>query len=443
MMGVGLNPHLLEMPQKLFMLISLAIILGVIAGLTPAFYLSSKNILNLFKENLRSNNFQHFPIRKYLIINQFVILIGITTVSYFISKQIDFIENKDMGFQKEGIVYAYSSPENQNVFQQKLRQIPDINTVGNGSSFGITTFNKMTYKLANKTDIFDDAQQLYLDYEALKAYQLKTTLDKKSIETTEKKPVLTIINRTAAEKLAKVQQTSVDKIIGTTVITEPEYVAQNGQVGTPFTIAGIFEDIHLFSLHEKIEPYFITISENVRIDGCTIIAYNPSQTAQVLAKIQGIYNELKEPFPLELTFLSDNIAAIHQTDSRTANLLFYFNIIAVLLASIGIIGITLFMVVVRTKEIGIRKILGASPLIIIYSLVREYIYFIGIALLIGYPIAYYGVHKWLSNFAYRIDIQHIMFLVIGVAIFMVTAVLVGVVAYKAALANPVKSLRTE
>ena len=443
MMGVGLNSSVFEVPQMILLLVTLAVVIGFLAGLMPALYLSSKNVLALFKENLRSNHYQYFPIRKYLIINQFVILIGITATSYFVLKQMNFIENKDTGFQKEGILYAYTSPQNLDVFQQKLRQMPEIKVVGNGSSFGINTFNKMTYKLPNKSDVFDDAQQLYLDYEAIKAYQLKTTLDKTSIETTEKKPVITLINRTAAEKLAKIQQVSVDKVIGTTIITEPEYVAENGQAGIPFVVGGIFEDIHLFSLHEKIEPYFITISQKVRLDGRSIIAYDPAQTAQVLEKINTVYKELNEPFPLETTFLNDNIAALYKKDKQTAALLFYFNIIAILLASIGIIGITLFMVVARVREIGIRKILGASAFSIIKSTVREYIYFVGIALLISYPIAYYGIHKWLSNFAYRIDVQHFTFIIIGFSAFLMTALIVGIIAYRAAVANPVKSLRTE
>ena len=101
------------------------------------------------------------------------------------------------------------------------------------------------------------------------------------------------------------------------------------------------------------------------------------------------------------------------------------------------------MVVARVREIGIRKILGASAFSIIKSTVREYIYFVGIALLISYPIAYYGIHKWLSNFAYRIDVQHFTFIIIGFLAFLMTALIVGIIAYRAAVANPVKSLRSE
>ena len=438
LMDVSISSNLYHEPKILLMLVLLGFVIGFLASITPALYLSSKDAVSLLKEDLRGNRFQTFSVRKYLIISQFVILICISSTSYFISKQINFIKNKDLGFRKEGVLYAYSSEKNQSVFQQKLRQIPEIKNVGNGSTFGIMPFNKLTYKLDKNDQIFGDAQQLYLDYEALKAYDLKTTL-------TQNQPTQNglLINRTAAEKFAKIKGVSVDKIIGSTIITEPEYVAENGQIGFPTTITGIYEDINLFSLHEKIESYFITISPNLRMDGRTIVAYNINNTAKVVEKIKAIYKELNEPFPLELTFLSENLESLHKQDQQTANLLFYFNIIAVLLASLGIIGITIFLIVARTKEIGIRKVLGASEFSIVKSAVSEYVYFIGLALAISTPIAMYVINKWLSNFAYRIEIQYIAFLVIGIITFLSTSLIVGTIAYKAALVNPVKSLRTE
>ena len=439
LMDVSINSNLYQEPKILVILVVLAFIIGVLASITPAIYLSWKDAVNLLKENLRGNRFQTFSIRKYLVISQFIILICITSTSYFISKQIDFIKNKDLGFQKEGVIYAYSSEKNQNLFQQKLREVSEIKNVGNGSTFGIMPFNKLTYKLDKNNQIFGDAQQLYLDYEALKAYNLKTTLNKNQF--TNQNGL--IINRTAAEKFAKIKGVSVDKIIGSTIITEPEYVAENGQIGFPATITGIYEDINLFSLHEKIESYFITISPNLRMDGRSIIAYDPKNTAKVVEKINAIYKDLNESIPLELTFLSENLDILHKQDQQTANLLFYFNIIAVLLASLGIMGITIFLIVARTKEIGIRKVLGASEFSIVKSAVSEYVFFIGLALAISTPIAIYIIKEWLSNFAYRIDIQYIVFLIIGIFTFLLTAIIVGTIAYKAALVNPVKSLRTE
>ncbi len=443
LMGVSISASIMANTQTMLVILTLAILLGLLASLTPAIFLAKRDALTLFKENLRANRFQNFSIRKYLIVSQFVILISISSISYFVLKQIDFVENKDVGFQKEGILYAYTSPENQDFFQEQLRQMPIIKNVGNGSSFGIESFNKLTYKLQETETVFDDAQQLYLDGNALEIYDVKMILGSSVPDNANEGTRTTIINRTAAEKFAKVKNVSIDELIGTTVIREPEYTSQDGRVGFPFVITGVFEDINVFSLREKLEPYFITISAGVRMDGVSIISYNPDESQEVIAQITALHNRLDEPYPLELEFLSENMIDLYQQDRQTANLVFWLNIVAVILAILGIVGITLFLIIARTKEIGIRKVLGASELAIIKSTVREYVFFIGVALLISWPIAWFASNEWLSNFAYKIEIQHLIFIVIGMLTFLVTALIVGTVSLKAARVNPAKSLRTE
>ncbi len=438
LMGVNLSASLWQNPQTFLLIVGLAIVLGVLASIAPALFLSTKNALSLFNQKLKDNRFEHFYIRKYLIVSQFVILISITSVSYFVIQQMDFIENKDVGYKKEGVLYAYTSSEKQNIFQERLRQVPWIDHVGNGSSFGIGTFNQTTYKLKGIEEVFDDANQLYLDYEALKAYGIETSIG--SVEATGRK---TIINRTAAEKFANVKNVSVEELIGTTVITEPEYTSEEGQVGFPFVIDGIFEDVNIFSLREQVEPYFITLSPNVRMAGVSIISFDSEKTDLVTDKIASVYESIRDVLPLEIEFLSQNISSLYTQDKQTVNLIFWMNILAIVLAAMGIIGITVFLVIARTKEIGIRKVLGASEFHIIKSSVREYVLYITIALLISWPIAYYGSKQWLSNFAYRIEIQHLAFLIVGLAAFLGTSILVGTVALNAAKKNPVKSLRTE
>ncbi len=438
LMGVALSDRLWENPSTFALLIVLAVVLGVLASIAPAIFLSSKTALSLFNQRLKDNRFEHFSIRKYLVVSQFVILISITSVSYFVIKQMDFIENKDIGFKKEGILYAYTSSEKQNIFQERLRQIPDIEHVGNGSSFGIGTFNKMTYKLQGINDVFDDANQLYLDYEALKAYGIKTNLDLNDVTSR-----TTIINRTAAEKFAKVKNISMEELIGTSITTEPEYTSEDGQVGFPFVIGGIFEDVNIFSLREKIEPYFIVISSNVRMGGRSIISFNSANSSSVLNQIKSVYESIDETIPLEMEFLSQNISNLYTKDKQTVNLIFWMNILAIILAAMGIIGITVFLVIAKTKEIGIKKILGASEFHIIKSNIKEYVFFVAIALLISWPIALYISETWLSNFAYKINISQFIFVIVGLLTFVGTAMIVGAVSLKAAKANPVKSLRTE
>ena len=438
LMDVGLDSNLVANPKTLIMLASLAMLLGLLASIAPAIFLSSKDTLSLFKENLRDNRFQHFSIRKYLVVSQFVILISITSISYFIMRQMDYIENKDVGFKKEGILYAYTSPEKQDAFQERLKQVPGINHVGNGSSFGIGTFNQVTYKLQGVEEVLDDANQLYLDDGALRAYGIQTTFDAGNFNGR-----ATLINRTAAQKFAKLKEVTPESLIGTVVITEPEYISEDGQVGFPFEIAGIFEDINVFSLREQVAPYFITLSPKVRMNGRTIISYDTDNTDGVVQQIQRIHDELDEVFPLETEFLSENMRELYVQDQQAAKLIYWMNVLAVLLAAMGIIGITIFLVMARTKEIGIRRVLGANGFHIVKSTVKEYVFFIAVAMFISWPIALYASNRWLSNFAYRVEVHHIIFLLVGLLTFLGTALLVGMVTLKASMANPAKSLRTE
>ena len=439
LMGVAIPPNVFSDPLPLLTLVLLAVVLGTLSSSFTAIRLAFQPILSLFNNTIRSHTRRAFPVRNYLIVSQFVLLIGITAVSYFITKQIDFVERKDLGFRQDGILYAYSSPEKQTVFQGQLRQLSGIKSVGNGSSFGIEPFNQVTYKLPESDVVFDDARQLYLDPAALTAYGLKTTLG----NTRNLPQRFTLINRTAAQKLAAKQGISVGSLIGKTIITEPEYVDENRRAGFPFVVAGIFDDINVFSLHQKVEPCFITVSGNLRMDGRTIIQYDPATTAKTLVDIRRVYAGLNEQRPLEIEFLDQQVANLYAQDRQTANLLVCFNLIAVLLAAIGIVGITIFLTVARTKEIGIRKVLGASSLSIIQSAIHEYIYLIGIALLVSWPIAVYAINTWLNSFAYRVEIQQVVFLFIGLLAFGLTALIVAVIAYRAALMNPVKSLRSE
>ena len=179
------------------------------------------------------------------------------------------------------------------------------------------------------------------------------------------------------------------------------------------------------------------------MDGRSIVQYDPATTAKTLADIRRIYAGLNEVMPLEIEFLDGRVAKLYAQDRQTANLLICFNLIAILLAAIGIVGITIFLTVARTKEIGIRRVLGASSLSIIQSAINEYTYLIGIALLISWPIAVYAINTWLNSFAYRIDVQQIAFVIVGLFVFGLTALIVAVIAYRAALVNPVKSLRSE
>lgn len=440
LMGTAISNSLFVNVETGVLVITLALFLGLLSGLAPSLLLAGKSVLLLFKENLITNRFQHFSMRRYLVISQFSVVIIITCVSYFIIEQLRYIKNKDLGFEKNGIAFVYTSEQNQDIFQQQLRQVPEVKRVGNGSSFGVNPYNTVTYRVANDKQIYDNATQFYLDYEALKAYQIKIIYG--SVEDWGDRRV-TLINRTAAEQIANSKNITINDVIGTTIITEPEYTAPDGRVGIPFEVAGIIQDINIFSLREKVKPYFITVSPRVRLDGRSIVAFDPVNQTKVLAAIKQIHKGISNQEDTEVEFVDDSLSRLYTQDTQVAGLLLCMNIMAIILTLLGVTGITVFLLTARKKEIGIKRVLGASKNVVIRSAIQEYAVFIGMAFLISCPIAITGAYKWLSNFAYRIEIRPFVFVVIGFVTFICTALLVAAITLKTINNNPVKSLRTE
>ncbi|MEQ3656278.1 MAG: FtsX-like permease family protein [Dokdonia sp.] len=442
-MGVQIASNPLEDMTTLGLLLVISFGIGLLASVAPAILLSGKDTLSLFKEKLTQRRFEHFSLRRYLVISQFAILIGVSSVSYFMYQQLEFINNKDLGFQKEGILYTYTSADDIDVFQQQLEAIPEIKAVGNGSSFGIETFNNVQYKLEGSETIFEDANQFYLDYDAITAYELETTLAPSIFASSENRKRRHLINRSAAERFANLKKITVNELIGTQIITEPSYQNEDGSYGFPFTIDGVYEDINAFSLKESIAPYFITVSDGVRMGGMSIVAFDPASTATTVAKIEAVAAKLSQSFPLRIDFLDDNFQQLHAQDTKTATLVFILNGIAILLAAIGIIGITLLLIVGRTREIGIRKVLGASVGQILGLSIKEYVKFVVVGLLISAPLAWWVTQTWLDNFAYRTNIEPLVFLVVALMVLLLAACIVSVVSYRSASANPVESLKTD
>ncbi|MEE2770584.1 MAG: FtsX-like permease family protein [Bacteroidota bacterium] len=441
-MKVGLASNALFDLNAMTTILLMLILFGILASIAPLIILAPKKIPGLLKDKLNDKKFETFSIRKFLIISQIAILIGVSSVSFFMYQQITYIQDKDLGFQKDGVLYAYSSPESLELFQQELKSIPEITYVGNGSTFGIEQFNQLEYKLEGQETIFDDSNQFYLDYEAIKAYDLKTNLSQSIFEKNDRKN-RTLINKSAAERFSEIKGIRIEELIGTKVITEPSYQNEDGSYGIPFTIDGFYEDINAFSLKESIKPYFITVSDRVRMGGTSIISYNPDQTERVIRKIKKAYANLDNSYPLKIEFLDKKYEQLHDQEVKTANLIFTLNAIAVILASIGITGISLVLIVGRKKEIGIRKVLGASVIQILRLSVREYGYFVLIGLLVSTPVAWWIIKKWLNNFAYSISIQPWVFMIAALLVLILSGLIVSIVSYKAALTNPVKSLKTE
>jgi len=442
-MQVSINNLYLQDYGYFLSIVGAAIAIGLIAGMYPAFFLSSRKIKELFtKDSIRTQT-RGFSTRKLLITVQLILLIGLISATYFINQQMSFIKNKDLGYRTEGILYVNVPSDDYEVFRNELIKSSAVSHVGSGSTLGTNPFNQTTYKLENTGEVFDDAYDLAMDQEAVKAYGLKTTINESPRNEAGAPNVQFLINETAAEKLALGFGIELQELIGKQIILEPEYVQEDGTVGIPRTIAGFFDDINLFSLRERVKPYFLSIYRESNWRPQAIIAFESNQVSAVMDNVQAAYDKLGAVAPLSYEFQQQRIASLYEQEERIASLTIYLSLVAAVLAIVGLAALTAYLTSLKRKEVGIRKVMGATVFQIIYRFNHEYLILILIALLVSSPLAYYGISKWFTNFAYSISINPIVFILAAVLTLAFTLVAVSTIAYQAAVANPVKSLRDD
>ena len=210
--------------------------------------------------------------------------------------------------------------------------------------------------------------------------------------------------------------------------------------GNEAPIVGVIKDFNTVSLHEELEPVVLGTNTNFFVGGIKI---NTSQTQDALFQIERAYNHAFPESIFEYTFLDDNIAEMYEEEQNTAKIMNSFTIIAILIGSLGLFGLVSYMATTRMKEIGVRKVLGASVLDILKIFGTELMVLTGISFLIAAPISWYLMHKWLSDFAYRIDIGIEIFALSLLGILVISLCTVGYKSLRAALSNPIESLKSE
>jgi len=424
----------------LCLLIGFAVLVGMLSGAYPALYLASLSMLKLFSKNNWSGKAARFTTRKVLITFQFVLLIALTSFTFFINRQLNFIETKDVGYKKQGVMYALVNRDNQIEFRQQLKQLAAIKEVGTGSPLGVDPYNQTTYKLEGKEEVFDDAYNMYMETVAIKAYGISTSIDEQLARNDTIFPSnAVLINETTAQRFMNLYELKKPELIGMQIIQEPEYIDEEGNIGFPVTIHGFFDDINVFSLREEVSPCFMNIYTRP-VNDLTIISFDPSETANVIAAAKTAYAALDQSSPFKYEFLDENLLQLYKKEKRVGQLTVILSILAFIIAIFGLVALTSLLTALRKKEIGVRRILGASTAQIIIKFNAEYAKLVIIALLIASPAAYYVTYGWLSNFAYRIAIQPLVFIVAPAFAFVTAALAVSLITYKSVLQNPVQSL---
>lgn len=431
--------HAFSSPELIIWIAGLTLFTGLLSGLYPAFYLSSFKPVSVLKGRIL-NSFSAVAIRKGLVIFQFTISICLVLGAIVIWQQLDFLKGRNLGFNKDQQIVlplqSNNAAKNYSVLKDELLEDPLVKSVTSGSGYpGLSdVLSSMLFYPEGKTvseAISIDLSTVENDYFKTlglnilygRAFSKEFTADSASI----------ILNETAVRELGYHPETAVGKELSY------DYLGKH----VTLNIVGIVKDFNYKSLHNKIEPFGFTTSFFGNKYSYLIANVNTTDYSKVLAGFEKSWNEINPGEPFSFSFIDQDFQKNYEKEQRTSHIVVYFTCIAILIACLGLFGLAAFSAEQRTREIGIRKVLGATVMNITTLLSKDFLKLVIVSILIATPAALWGMQKWLQNFAYRIDIQWWMFVSAGVLAMLIALITVSFQAIKTALMNPVKSLRSE
>jgi putative ABC transport system permease protein len=430
--GRALHFSLSQYPEMLWMLFALVFLVGLFAGIYPALVLSGFRPIEVLKSKVRVGGSNFFT--RSLVTVQFILSIGLIISTIIILQQLKFMQNKNPGFNKENVVMVdaegVETKKVYPIFRQTLLNQPQIAAVasaelglGDGMGWSRSDFD---YRGTHKAVYEYYVDPNYIDLMGIKLIAGRNFDPAIASDTV----TSVIINESMMNDFGWTPQSAIgQKITGYADDLTPEVI-------------GVVKNFNFLSLSEKIEPqmfqqfhdyapykYFVKIK-----------AGNPSVA---LGAIKKAWTDVAPELPLKYDFLDESLNRFYKSEARWSNVIGWAGGIAIFLACLGLFGLTALAAVNKTKEIGIRKVLGASSIRIVALLSKGFVRLLLLALLIASPLAWYFMNKWLQNFAYRISIGWWVFIIAGSLALLIAFITISFQAIKAAVANPVKSLRTE
>jgi putative ABC transport system permease protein len=423
-------------------LIAVLALTGLLSGLYPALVYGGRSMLRLFGKTPAGNTYnRHLNFRNTLTAVQFTMVVALLSITFFIYQQMEYVNKMDLGYQKEGVLYFnIDGAEKYKQLAQKLLEIPEIQAVGANGVPGPAMFNQSTYKMKDTDLTFSDGTEQYMSYGTVKTLGLKcdacNLLDNG-------KDNIYVINQTAAEKLAKAKGIPVEALIGETLVTEPEYENEQYGNGIHHIIDGIIPDYKYFSLKHSSQPLLISISKEPGYVYEMLVRVNTDNMHATQQQIEAAYSTVEATRPIELLFLDERLDQHYADERRSSILLSCLSLVAIAMALMGLAGIVSYMAFTRQKEIGIRKVLGATTSHILLTFNKEYLLLMGVSTAVAMPIALYFSAKWLNGFAYRIEPQWWVVWAAGLLALLLVAAVVTLRTRRAAGMHPSETLRAD
>ena len=421
-------------PSFLLILLGLTLVTGIISGSYPALFMSSLKPIIVLKGLLKFRPGATY-FRKALVVFQFALSIILILGMIVIYRQIDFIHNKNLGFAKEDLLYMPLEGELQKTyptFKEQLLKQPGIKYVTSAqssplevgsSTAGVRWPGKDTTKLilfSNNPITYDYIKTMGIQLVAGRDFSSEYGLDTMNY----------LVNEAAAKKIGYKDPVGKELTMW----------------GDKGMIVGLMKDYHHNSLHVPIEPIILRLHKKSwggTYWGNIIIRTEKGKTKQAIASMEKLSKQFNPGYPFKYYFTDDEIANRYKAEYTVSKLSRYFAFLAIFISCLGLFGLVTFTAEQKIKEIGIRKVLGASVMGIVGMLSKDFLKLVIIAAVIAFPVAWWAMHRWLNDFAYRVNIGWWVFVIAGIVALLIALLTISFQSIKAAIANPVKSLRTE
>jgi putative ABC transport system permease protein len=431
MAGKVISTGISNNPLHLLSLLLLSVVIGVMAGFYPSLVLSSFQPVQVLKGRFATST-KGLILRKSLVVFQFTISILLIVGTLVVARQLNYMRSQDLGFSKDQIIVINTNyDKNKATFKNSLSTIPGVVSTSFSSSVPGTDYNSAYSEVENRKGTMQKSNLdlAFVDFDYIPQFQLKFVAGRAFSQAfpTDSSQAM-VINESAAQMLG--------------YQSPQEAIGRNfNQWGRKGKIIGVLKDFHYRSLQQKIQP--LTMRMEHWGYGLITIKVAAANLPATLHAIERNWNGIIPNRPFDYFFLDDAFDKQYRAEDRFGNLFFNFAVLAILISCLGLLGLASYSTIQRTKEIGVRKVLGANVSSIVNLLSVDFIKLVLIAFVIATPIGWLGMNKWLHDFAYRTSLSWQVFALAGAVAVAIAFFTISFQAIRAAMANPVKSLKAE